>query len=398
MPSHRSVILELAREVKEVEVNIDLGIICSELNRLEELENFTASSLPTFLDSELASDEDEVILTPAEEEEAEVTPPVLKFPPPSKPFKSTSTPLRPIDPLNEFHLSNFSSFGIPPTSLDSTDYSVKMKRKRQRRDYEEITGRKNKRKKRSQVEEEEIEVESEGEGKVMIECLSEGIDVAKASIPQGKRAGQPGVKIPKKEYEVKLRGKISSATSTKVKVRVEDSDSSVSPSPSSIFDSNLSRSSSFSLSPSPGLTNLDSNSSTKSQRTKFEIEQNLITQDSRLKGFTFSHKTNSAQSTTYIDKSRRSFATRVEATSIGGSKLSSELNEEITFATLQAEKNLKLSTTDTSRGNFQIRQVGVHREMGAKLGYSQDFRKGIREWTELFNGTGFTKARNYAAR
>lgn len=131
------------------------------------------------------------------------------------------------------------------------------------------------------------------------------------------------------------------------------------------------------------------------QHRRASVEAYLIEQHPKLKGYTFAHRTGRAgQAVTFVDFSRRAFATRIECPqSLSG--LADELNTELeeTTASIAAFK------TDQSRGKHDIRQIGVHRETGAiEPVYSAQFTRSPTKWLTVMQGKAFGRVRGHVSR
>lgn len=127
------------------------------------------------------------------------------------------------------------------------------------------------------------------------------------------------------------------------------------------------------------------------------VEANLISVDPSLSGFTFSHRTRvPGQATSFIDESRRSFATRIECP-VGMSNLSSQLFSDAESISSVKTNKIPVMKTDGSRGEHQVRQIGVHRELGARVGYSLALKTALPKWSNLMKRTGFSRARGHVS-
>lgn len=267
--------------------------------------------------------------------------------------KSIST--KKVDPKNEYRLSEFSSFSYQPNDCLITE----ARKKREKKDYMQLT-------ERNQFE------------AVYVSHL----DIAKVTIPQSRRAGQQGVAIDIKECG---EGYIDPYKTTTLHSRVKfEQEEWLSDGKN--FSPTFSTDSTPTVSPATFFSSFEE----KPNR----IELNLIESDPRISGFHFSHRSQTHSSTSYIDKSRRSFATRIQCSD--SAALSRDLSREVKAATTGSDPIHSLKT-DGTRGSHQIRQVGVHREMGAKVGYSLEFRVQMKKWTTLMRGKGFEKARGFAS-
>lgn len=129
------------------------------------------------------------------------------------------------------------------------------------------------------------------------------------------------------------------------------------------------------------------------------VERNLISLVPSLANFKFSHRNGDSTSTSYIDKCRRSFATRTECPA-GMSGAATELKDAIAKATngRNALGESYRRKGRVPRGEHEVRQVGVHRELGSDVGYSKDFRDKIKKWVPLFASTAMTRVRNHISR
>ncbi|KAL8287621.1 hypothetical protein RQP46_003479 [Phenoliferia psychrophenolica] len=131
-----------------------------------------------------------------------------------------------------------------------------------------------------------------------------------------------------------------------------------------------------------------------------QVEAALVRGSPSLAGFTFSHRTNiPGTATSYVDGSRRSFATRIECPESMKS-MPAQLGRDVAAATSQraGRKGISAMPTDGSRGAHEVRQIGVHREQGASLGYSLAFKRAVPKWTALMDGEGFKRVRGHVSR
>ncbi|KAK4702107.1 hypothetical protein P7C70_g4119, partial [Phenoliferia sp. Uapishka_3] len=265
----------------------------------------------------------------------------------------------PIDPTDKYHLYNYSSF---TQTLDSPRSVRKRAKKDAHFEKTALDARKN----------------------AMV-VDGPDFDVGMGSTPSGKRAGQTGSKITKKNLEKQriVEGKRRSveAKASQVSLSSSTPDQSSSPSPASADP----------ISPLPG-----SNPFADEGFRRRLVEAKLTGANPTLKGFTFSHRSRiPGQATSFVDSSRRSFATRVELPS-SLSTLPAELEKDVEKAS--SKGGIKEMKTDGSRGGHEIRQIGVHREQGNEAGYSGAFRRGIGKWTKLMNGIGMKRVRGHVSR
>lgn len=141
--------------------------------------------------------------------------------------------------------------------------------------------------------------------------------------------------------------------------------------------------------PSPPLASLEE---TEPQR-RARVEAYLVRNHPKLAGFTFAHRSgNPGQPTTFVDASRRAFATRIERPK-GLAGVSEELEREIRGTTTRPMKS------DGLRGAHEIRQIGVHRETGAiEPIYSGAFTRAPLKWLHLMRGKAFGRIRGHVSR
>lgn len=295
------------------------------------------------------------------------------------------------EPGDAYRLSEFSSF--PPPAFSSPQ----LKRRRAKKD----------------IRLQEVAKLARSDSAVL---ESTPFAVAAASLPLHPRAGLAGVELKLKNVTLRPKSKIARPTSAPSPSRnlalpvtprtplapVEGSLSLSIPS-SSFYSTPIkpgtkppasrTPSPSFPISPptspaSPSPPSVD----TELQR-RASVEDNLIRNHPQLAGFTFAHRSGLAgQSTTFVDASRRAFATRVECPS-GMLGVAEELEKEVSASTVPPMKS------DGSRGMHQIRQIGVHRETGAvEPVYSSAFTASPTKWISLMCGKAFGRIRGHVSR
>ncbi|ORY89419.1 hypothetical protein BCR35DRAFT_350410 [Leucosporidium creatinivorum] len=304
----------------------------------------------------------------------------------------TSMPCLSFDPDDQYRLSEFSSFAPPTLS------TPQLKRRRANKE----------------ARLQEVAKKARSSAAVM---ASAPFSVAVESLPTHPRAGLAGVELKIKEEPLKPRVAATSPTSPPSSSpnplppapqtparRLSAPELSIAFSiPSSLFYSTPSRPrpkpqtpSPPSLSPAPPPTPPSPSpvsSADIEQQRRALVEARLIKNHPQLEGFTFAHRSGVAgQSTTFVDASRRAFATRVECPD-GMLGVADELEREVLASSVRPMK------TDGSRGAHQIRQIGVHRENGAvEPVYSSAFTTAPAKWLQLMRGKAFSRFRGHVSR
>lgn len=210
-------------------------------------------------------------------------------------------------------------------------------------------------------------------------------DVGSASTPPSKRAGMQGsrIKPPKAWHKERKEAAKSGPTATSLAgdMNIDDRNPTQPHHPD-------------------GASSLHSETSPShiaEALRRQQVEAALIAGTPRLAGFKFSHRTNiPGQATSFVDSSRRSFATRIECPD-SMSTLAADLGKDVDAA-VRGKGAIAAMPTDGSRGGHEVRQIGVHREQGSGLGYSGAFKKAISKWTTMMDGVGFKRARGHVSR
>lgn len=242
-------------------------------------------------------------------------------------------------------------------------------------------------------------------------------NVAVASLPVHVRAGLAGVELKLEEEELRPRLKAANSLSplpnppprpqTPARKPLAPSEISIThsipsssfystpilpsatPSPPSPMPACPASPPSAPPSPSPPSTQMRD----VEQHRRDSVEAHLIKNHPQLAGFSFAHRSGLAgQSTTFVDASRRAFASRVECPE-GIKGVAEQLEKEVLASTVPVMKS------DSSRGAHKIRQIGVHRENGAiKPVYSSAFTTAPTKWLHLMRGTAFSRFRGHVSR
>lgn len=321
---------------------------------------------------------------------------------------------KPVDPENIYNISRFSSF--TPSTIVSRSL---LKKRKQKEAYREIEGFKARKSAR------------------IFESKSR--DIAKDTKPRGKRAGNAGIPLKKARFEEEFYSDEPKLGFEDLPLHIPRSEAtdplSTSSTPASLpslgdcpsksalssapYDKPLpARRSGTRTGLRSGKAEQQEEMTQKANALKVQIEEakeeaakeaeaerresverNLISLVPSIVNFKFSHRNGDGTATSYIDKSRRSFATRTECPA-GMSSAADLLSECIAKATTGANA-LRVTyprKARAPRGGHEIRQVGVHRELGSDVGYSKDFRAKIKKWVPLFNSTGMTRVRNHISR
>ncbi|KAK4700200.1 hypothetical protein P7C70_g6050, partial [Phenoliferia sp. Uapishka_3] len=114
-----------------------------------------------------------------------------------------------------------------------------------------------------------------------------------------------------------------------------------------------------------------------------------------LAGFHFSHRRGiPGQATSFVDSTRRSFATRVELPKSIGS-LPDLLARDVVATDIQVKS--KDVNKPSIRGGHDVRQIGLHNENGNHVGYSAALQAEPHKWEGLMDSEGVSLARQHVS-
>lgn len=295
----------------------------------------------------------------------------LDLAPESAPSATTLTlPCLSFDPDDKLGLSKFSSF-TPPSFQHTSKYTPEnLKRRRLKKEaYAE-----------AQAKRARTEAAVQG---------STALELSSATLSKNRRVGYAGVAI-------KMENLPRSSPKAQAPGRFLPTPPASPPNKISPVDSPISSTSFYAASPPLTPSSEDSPPpASTAERDRASVEAHLVKLHPTLAGYTFSHRTGTpGQAVTFVDSSRRAFATRIERPE-AFDDLIDEFGEEIAGATA----TIPPFKTDGVRGDHEIRQIGVHRESGAvEPVYSQQFTKSPKKWLNLMNGKAFGRVRGHISR